>query len=672
MNKWNISTPDKEKTAEMVKKSNLTMLCAKVLVSRGYNNLEYASEFVKFEDFRSPYEIKDMKEASEIILDAVDNNKYICIYGDYDCDGVTSTVILYSYLAEMGAKVRYYIPEREEGYGMNKDSIKQLHDEGVELIVTVDNGITAIEEAKYIKELGMTLVVTDHHQPLDELPCAAAVVDPHREDDISFFKYFCGAGIAFKLIAAMEEGDYTIAKELFSEIAAIGTIGDVVSLTGENRNLVHTGMFYLKNTERPGITALKKCCGFDKREPDAVGIAFSYVPRINAAGRFSSPKLAVELLLSETEEEANEKAEILTKCNEDRKKTEEEILHEIYSLLEKNPEKLRKRVLVVSGQNWHHGVIGIVASRLMENFGMPVFIISIKDDEARGSSRAFGDFSVFEALKFSKDVLTKFGGHQCAGGFSLLPENIEKFDELLQQYAAENNSNMPVFTINADALLMPDEITVENAEGLSLLQPYGEGNSEPVFAAVHAVVEDKISLSENKHTKLALRYGNNIFSGLIFRKSLDDVYLKKGDTCDILFTLNVNEFRGKKSISLFIKDYRKSGIKQSSYFASVEAYKKYNRNEEMGKAYYKALTPSYEELVSVYKSIDKDEKNTDNVYMTLCDISCGKFMICMDIFAELGLVDYNYVRSTVKRKNVTKKADLSSSEILKDLKNKGE
>ncbi|MCI5911242.1 MAG: single-stranded-DNA-specific exonuclease RecJ [Oscillospiraceae bacterium] len=672
MNKWNISMPDKEKAAEMVKKSNLTMLCAEVLVSRGYNNLEAASEFIKFEDFRSPYEIKDMKEASEIILDAVDNNKYICIYGDYDCDGVTSTVILYSYLAEMGANVRYYIPEREEGYGMNKNSIKQLHDEGVELIITVDNGITAIEEAKYIKELGMTLVITDHHQPLDELPCAAATVDPHREDDISFFKYFCGAGIAFKLIAAMEDGDYTIAKELFSEIAAIGTIGDVVSLTGENRNLVHTGMFYLKNTERPGITALKNCCGFDRREPDAVGIAFSYVPRINAAGRFSSPKLAVELLLSETEEEAKEKAEILTKCNEDRKKTEEEILQEIYILLEKNPEKLKKRVLVVSGENWHHGVIGIVASRLMENFGMPVFIISIKDGEARGSSRAFGDFSVFEALKYSKDVLTKFGGHQCAGGFSLLPENIEKFDELLQRYAAENNNDMPVFTINADALLMPDEITVENAEGLSLLQPYGEGNSEPVFAAVHAVVEDKISLSENKHTKLALKYGNSIFSGLIFRKSPDDVYLKKGDVCDILFTLNVNEFRGKKSVSLFIKDYRKSGIKQSSYFASVEAYKKYNRNEEMGKAYYKALTPSYEELVSIYKSVDKEEKNTDNIYMNLNNISYGKFLICMDIFEELGLVDYNPVKSTAKRKNVTKKADLSSSEILKKLKHKGE
>lgn len=676
MNKWSISKPDIKIVESLSSNSNLSVLCSKVLVSRGYKTLEAVSGFVKFEEFRSPYEIKDMKKASEIILDAVDNDKYICIYGDYDCDGVTSTVILYSYLQEMGARVRYYIPERSEGYGMNKTSLKALSEDGVDLIITVDNGITAIEEAEYIKELGMNLVITDHHQPLEKLPEADAIVDPHREDDISFFKYFCGAGIAFKLVAAMEDGDYSIAKELFSEIAAIGTIGDVVSLTSENRNLVHTGMFYLKNTERPGLIALKKSCGYEQRDPDSIGIAFSYVPKINAAGRFSSPKLAVELLLAETDEEAEEKAKKLTYCNDERKKAEDEILKEIYSELKKDTLKIKKRVLVVSGKNWHHGVIGIVASRLMEEFGMPVFIISITENEARGSARAFDEFSVFKALKYSSEILTKFGGHQSAGGFSLLPEDIEKFDELLQKYAFENHPVMPIFSFYSDSVVMPDEITVENIEGLSLLQPFGEGNSEPVFAAVHALVVNKIPLSQNNHTKLNIKYGDKYFDALVFRKPIEEVCLESGDVCDLLFTLNVNEFRNKKSISLFVKDFRKSGIKQSAYFASVDAYNKFSRGEELSKIYYKALTPSYKELVEIYKSISKISKSTDNIYTSVVtknkNISYGKFLICMDIFSELGLVDFDIIRKTAVLKQVDKKVDLNSSTLLEDLKCKGE
>jgi single-stranded-DNA-specific exonuclease len=674
MNKWQIKTTDTESVGIMVKKSNLSSTCAKVLSARGINNIEKASEFFSCNDFRNPYEIKDMQKASEIILRSIDNDEMICIYGDYDCDGVTSTVILYSYLYEMGANVTYYIPEREEGYGMNKESIKKLSEMGVNLIITVDNGITAVDEAEYIKELGMNLIITDHHQPLDTLPSALAIVDVHQEDDISFFKYFCGAGIVFKLIAAMEDGDYTIAKEHFSEIAAIGTIGDVVSLTDENRLLVRTGLSYLENTERPGLVALKNNCGFENKELTSTSIAFTFVPRINAAGRFGSPKLAADLLLSESMQEAESKLKEINECNANRKKEEEVILNEIYEILNQNPSKLFRRTLVIAGKNWHAGVIGIVASRIMETYGKPCYIISIPDNgEARGSARAFSEYSVFESLKSCENILTRFGGHLSAGGFSLSSDKIDEFEDAIEKFASENYPVMPRFTLCADAVIMPEEIEVDNISCLSMLEPCGEGNEAPVFAVVHAVVERKIPLSENKHTKLKLRYGNKSIEALIFRKAVEDVFLNENDVCDLLVCADINEYNGKKSVSLIVKDYRKSGIKQSAYFASLDAYEKLKRDEPLEKNYYKALTPSYNELVAVYKSIPFNETDINTVFTVIAvndNINYGKFRICIDIFSELELVDFNIATGVLKKLKAEKKVDLNSSLILNNLKSK--
>lgn len=667
MKKWKIGNPDTASALEMKNKSNLTYLCTKLLNARGYTNLKSAADFIESNDFRSPYEIKDMKKAADIITEAIDAGQKICIYGDYDCDGVTSTVILYKWFTEIGAEVIYYIPERSEGYGMNETSIRKLHDEDVELIVTVDNGISAINEAELIYELGMKLVITDHHEPGETLPKAEAIVDPHRQDDISFFKYFCGAGLAFKLIAAMEDGDYTIAKEEFAEISAIGTIGDVVSLTGENREIVKLGLFYLENTDNPGLLALRKGTGMEKRNLSSIGLAFSYVPRINAAGRFGSPRKAAELLLTESQAKADELFETIDGWNNSRKNEELKILDQIHSQILVNPQLLEKRVIVFYSNEWHPGVIGIVAARLVEDYGKPAYVITNVNGEARGSARSFGEFSVFKSLEYCSDCLTKYGGHKGAGGFSLDPENISKFDDMLQKFAFENFPVMPEFTLYADICLEPNEITVENIESLKILEPFGEGNPEPVFALVHAKLLKKTPISDGKHTKLYIDYGGNKFNALIFRKSPDEVSLNESDICDFLVTAEINEWNGNKSVSLIVRDYRKSGIKQSSYFASLSAYERLVLGENLPQNYKLALKPSRTEFIKIYKSFGNEFEHSDSIYQKIPEISFGKFKTAMRIFCETGLAEYNAVFDSYKKLAVKNKVDLSKSPILQKL-----
>lgn len=674
MKKWTIEKPDLNAAEEICRRSDLEPLVAKVLTVRGIKTVEEAAKFLKTEDFRSPYEIKDMKKAADFINKAVDENKKICIYGDYDCDGVTATVILYSYLYEIGADVSYYIPERSEGYGMNEDSIKKLCKQNINLIITVDNGITAINEAKLIKSLGMDLIVTDHHQVGDELPEAQAVVDVNQIDDTSFFKYFCGAGIAMKLIAAMEGGDYSLAMEQFGDLAALGTIGDVVSLTGENRKIVELGIEYIKNTERPGLLALRKGCLGQNSKITSTGLAFTYVPRINAAGRFGSPKMAAKLLLSEDYEEALKLFSDIEQCNATRKEEEERIITDIYNMISKNPKLVCKRVLTFysklseTTKTWHPGVIGIVASRIEERFGKPAYIITDVNGEARGSARAFGEYNVYESLKYCDSVLLKYGGHKSAGGFSLSSNDYETFDEKLQEYAKNSFEKMPIFTLNADLCIMPDDLTEKNIEGLRALEPFGEGNPVPEFAIVHAVISEKIGLSSGKHTKLKLNYGSKVIDAMLFRKAPENVNLNPGDLCDLIGQVEINEFNGKKSFQIIVHDYRKAGIKQASYFASYEAYEKLIYGENLPDNFKSALKPSRNEFIEVYNLISYEEKSLDEIFQKMNNISYGKFRIIIDAFVETGLVSVNVINNKVIRNKIRSKVDLNSTKILSLLK----
>lgn len=674
MKKWQIASPDKNKAAALSRNGSISMLCAEVLTSRGIDSLEEAAGLLNCDGLSDPFMLQDMQIAADVINEAVENGVPICIYGDYDCDGVMATVILYSYLLELGADVSFYIPEREEGYGMNENAVRRLKEEGTELIVTVDNGITAIKEAELIYELGMRFVVTDHHQTLDELPRAEAVVDPHRSDCPSPYKKYCGAGIALMLVAALEDGDYTIAMEAFSELAAIATVADVVELSGENRFLVQRGLMYLANTERPGLIALMEKSGILGKKLTSSSLAFSIAPRINAAGRFGSPYQAVSLLIADDSDEAERLAEELEKCNRERKQEEEKILNEIRMQIEKQPSVLCERVLIFAGNDWHHGVIGIVAARLLERFGKPVFMITIEENGARGSARSFGEFSVFECLNACRDHLTKYGGHPGAGGFSMEKESIPDFIRAAVKYSAENFPQMPVLTEKADKLLMPDDLTVENIGGLSVLEPVGAGNPAPVFAICHAVLKELVPLSGGVHTKMKLIYGTMAIEALLFRTSPENVNLKCEEMCDLLVSAGLNTFSGRTSISLIVQDYRRSGVKQVKYFSAADAYEKFVRGEELSKAYYAAITPEREELVALYKIIPSDAAGIDSLFVRMQTMGMNycKLRISLDIFSELGLVETDAYNAAVRKLPVSESVNLEDSALLCELRKKKE
>lgn len=671
MKKWIVRKPEKEYSERIAAESGVTGLCADVLASRGYKNASEAAEQLNADRLSDPFLLKDMTEAAEIINRAIEDFESICIYGDYDCDGITSTVMLFSYLECMGANVMYYIPERPEGYGLNCEAVKKIAEQGVNLIITVDNGISATDEAELIYQLGMKLIVTDHHQPGEKLPRAEAIVNPHRKDCPSPFKALCGAGVVLKLIAALENGDYDAALNEYGELAAIGTVADVVSLNGENRFIVSRGLQLIVNSERSGINALVKKSGL-KAPVTSTSLAFGIAPRINAAGRFGSPSLAARLLLTDDDDEAEMLSTELDRLNNERKKAETEIISSINEKINDEPEIMYNRVTVVSGKNWHHGVIGIVASRILEKFDKPCFIITEEGETSRGSARSFGDFSVFKALEYCSDLLIKYGGHMGAGGFSIKTAKIGEFNKRIQEFAQKNFRVMPVPEIIAEKLILPDEMNIKNIEGLQILEPFGEGNRQPVFAMCGAVIEEIVPLSKGLHTKLKLSYGGAFMEALLFRHAPEDVFLKKGDRADFMVTLEAQLFAGRKSICIIVKDYRKSGIEQKKYFAARDAYEKYKRKEELPEAYYSHICPDRQELVSVYKTIAGGRFCTDTLYMSAAsqNMNYCKLRLCVDIFSELKLINTDTFSQEINVIKNAPKADLDDSEILQDLRNK--
>lgn len=671
MKKWIIGKPDDSASAELAKQCGLSPLCSSVLVSRGISSVQKACDFFNFRKDNSlpalsdPFLTKDMKAAADAVLEAVDNGEYICVYGDYDCDGITATTILYSYLECLGANVRYYINMRSDGYGLCEKGIRELADDGVQLIVTVDNGISAISEVKLANELGMKVVVTDHHQPGESLPDALAVVDPHRTDCTSLYKDLCGCAVALKLIAAMDGGDYSAALEQFSDFAALATIADVVPLTGENRFIVESGLHYLKNTENLGLQALMKKAGVKDRL-SSVDVSFSIIPRINASGRFGSASDAVELFLTDDEQRAEELAEQLDRLNSERKAAEEQILASIEESISASPEILYDRVLVIYGEGWHHGVIGIVAARLVERFGKPVFLLSDDGDEARGSARSVEGFSIYEALAACGDHLTKFGGHVGAGGFSLLKENIGSFKEAMQKFAAEHYPAPPVLTIRADKVILPNELTLDAISSLSSLEPFGEGSRQPIFLIRKAVLTDIVPLSGGVHTKLRLNYGGTTLEGLLFGTKAEDILYRKGDTLDLLASFSINVFNGRTSVSMRISDMRSSSVSQLRYFNAKAAYEQFKRGEGIDPTLAKRALPTRDELILIYKTIAKfGVISSDELFGQLDEnvISYCKLRIAVDIFAELGFITYEIWSDRITFIKNPPKAAIESSKI---------
>ncbi len=671
MKQWIVKKPDENAVEKILKRTNLSKTVAEILTSRGLTELNDLQEFFNSNQLEDPFALIDMDKAADAVNEAAANGDKICIYGDYDCDGVTSTAILYSYLEMMGADVICYIPERSEGYGLNKLAVDKIFHEGVSLIITVDNGISAVDEAEYIASLGMRLVITDHHQPPDILPKAVALVDPHRADCPSKFKELAGVGVALKLIAACE-GDYTAAMEEYSALAAIGTVADVVSLTGENRIIVRNGIENLKNTENIGISALMEKCSVLPDRISARTIAFTLAPRINSAGRFGSPITAFNALVSD-DEDVEGYADELMVLNSKRKEAEEKITKEILSFIEEYPDVLSERVLVLAGKGWHHGVIGIVAAKLLNIYEKPVFLVSADEDgAATGSARSMEGFNVFSALLACKDTLIRFGGHEKAGGFSLKEDNIEAFRDKLIQYADSNFSDMPVLYLTADKIIRPDELTTDNIKTLSVLEPFGEGNEEPVFLIEGALVKSVNSIGKSgNHVKLSFSYNGITEQALIFFKSVVDLEFSAGDRIDMLVSVSVNEYGGRESLSIRAVDYRISGIDQKKYLNALRAYEAFTRSEKLGKNYIRAITPTRGDFVAVYKTLCALGKTSfDRLYLRLSEagINYAKMRVSLDVFEEMGLAEINAAKMTAKPLKVTTRVNLENSYILQALK----
>ncbi|HRR76922.1 MAG TPA: single-stranded-DNA-specific exonuclease RecJ [Ruminococcus sp.] len=672
MKKWAVDIPDKNTVSKLTFGCGVSSLTAAVLAGRGFSSPESVAEKFNIDELSDPFQIKDMQEAANIINNAIDCGERICIYGDYDCDGIMSVVILYSYLLEAGADVSYYIPERAEGYGLNKNAVDKLHDDGIELIITVDNGISAIEESEYIYQLGMRLVITDHHQQGEELPRAEAVVDPHRHDCFSTFKYMCGAGLALKLVAALDGGDYTMALEQFGDLAAIATVADIVSLTGENRFLVAYGTELINNTDRPALLALKEVCGLSEKNVDTFGIGFGLAPRINASGRFGSPSTAAKLFLCEDYDEALVTARELDKLNSDRKNTEAAILSEIYAMIDKDPDIIRGRTIFLCGKNWHHGVIGIVAAKVLEKFGKPVFIASDSEGEIRGSARSFGEFSIFGALSYAADTLDKFGGHPGAGGFTISPGMTKSFRELIEKYALENHRTMPVLTVTANAPVSPAELTVQNIQGLEQLQPFGTDNEKPLFYIENAAVLDVYPLSGGAHSKLKIKFGFGQFDVLVFRTPPSALICGKDSVCDMIVSLGINNYKDNSSVSIIAEDIRPHAFQQSSYFAALASFESFLRGEELPPNYYPRMYPSREDVVKIYKAIPENGIASDALFIRINDprINYCKYSVATEALRQLGLIHISSADSVISKVSVTKKADLESAPVLVSLRKK--
>ena len=673
LRKWEVRPLDKERAAAFAQTYGVPFFLAMLMNIRGLDDAAHLREFLgEGEPLSDPFLLKDMDKAAARITRAVDNMEKIAVYGDYDADGVTSTAMLYSYLETRGADVIFYIPQREgEGYGMNMGAVEYLKEQGVSLIVTVDNGISSVQEVARANELGIDVVVTDHHRPQEILPDAVAVVDAYRPDDTSPYKHFSGVGIAFKLLMALEDGagDVEDLLEAYSDLAAIGTIGDIVPLTGENRTLIRAGLERLSQSDRPGVLALLENAGIAGKALTSTNVAFTLVPRINATGRMGAPERAVRLLISGYEEEAEVLSEEICADNEERRRVEAEIAEAAFADIGAKG-YMKDRVAVVDGENWHHGVIGIVASRVTERCGKPCMIISRGETEAKGSGRSIEGFSLFEAICACGDLLLKFGGHPMAAGITLKPENIEAFRKRINQYAAEHFPQMPTQTVTLDCKLNPAALSVSMAQSLTQLEPFGNGNPQPVFGLFNMELSNVTPVGGGGHLRLTLEKNGAVITAMRFNTKPEELPYHIGDKIDLAVQLEAREFRGQPSLTVIVRDMKFAAFNTEKNIASLASFEKWQRGEALSAEDKNRLYPDRACLAAIYRALRTvNGKETDQVRFVSQfgkDMTLGLFKTALLVFEERGLVHSEIADDTFTATLIetSGKTDITRSPVL--------
>lgn len=664
--KWVIRQADKERASQISEKFNIDPFVAFLMVSRGIvDDIDVVNFMTDEFMLSSPFDMADMDEAVFTVSEAIENGDKICVYGDYDCDGVTSTTLLVDFLRSKGADVCYYIPSREtEGYGLNNSAIDEIARWGVNLIITVDNGISAFDEAEHIYELGMSLVVTDHHQLTDgKLPKAEAVVNPHREDNAMDFHDFCGVGVAFKFAVAMDEDNVEDIVERYIDLVAIGTIADVMPLKEENRAFVRRGLQKLNNNPRKSLAPLIKR---NSNKITSQDIAFQICPRINAMGRMGDAKRAVEFLLYDDAAQAVSACNSLDEENANRQQVEQEIIEDVKKQIKKNPRLVASPVIVVAGKGYHHGVIGIVAAHILEKYGKPTFVIGIDENGiARGSARSVEGFNIFEALSSCSDDMIQFGGHPLAAGITLKEDMIEKFSADINEFAIKNYPVMPQVELTLDFKLAPSYLNLDLVDSLSVLEPYGAGNSQAVFGIYKLRLLGVTPLSEGKHIRLDLQKKDTKIRVVKFSTPYDDFPYKPGDELNLAVKVSKNAYNGKMYLSVQAVDIRLSSLDEDKYFAEKSAYDLYRYTGKVDESLY----PTREDCAFVYKYLKKNNGypySLENLYLRLQDnMTYGKLMFALKAFSQGGLINY---KKGITLNTVKEKVNLEETPILKALK----
>lgn len=653
--------------------SGYAPLAAMVLASRGIGDDRQARAYLDCNaPLLDPFLMTDMDKAAGRVGLAMSRGEKIAVFGDYDVDGITATCLLTDFLRRHGADVVSYIPGRlEEGYGLNPIAIHQLHAEDVKLIVTVDCGITAVNEAELCKQLGIDLVITDHHECKQTLPAAVAVVDPHRCDGGYPHKNLSGVGVAFKLASALCGSQETVLEE-YADMVCLGTVADVMPLQGENRVFVARGLESLAHTKRPGIAALMAECGCAPETVSASSIGFMLAPRINAAGRMGQIDLAVELFLTDDPDKAAEAARGLCELNRQRQAVESEIYRQAVSML---PMGKPPEAIVLADESWHQGVVGIVASRIAEEYACPTFLICLDGEHGKASSRSHGGFNLFASLSALSPLLESYGGHELAAGFTISRANIPEFRRQICALAAQYyTDDVPRTVLDVDCAVSPELLTLHNVDSLQMLEPCGNGCPKPVLMMKNLTIDRISMVGGGRHMRLRLCSGHTYLNAIYFSANPQTVSIQPGDLVDVAFTPQVNEFRGTRTVQMNVIDIRPSC--NAECLPDAAPYRDMQRgNLTSGEA--AALLPDRKMLALVWRYLDAANPVQESP-MCLCrkivrwsgqPLNLGQMLTCLDIFRDVGLLtvqrQHKYV--SIRLTPGEGKADLSRSQTMQRL-----
>ncbi len=671
---WKVQNPEMGAVNALVT-DGYAPLTAMVLAARGMDTAKKAHSYLDCDcHLHDPFLMTDMDLAVGRVGLAMSRGEKIAVFGDYDVDGITSTCLLTDFLRKNGADVVSYIPGRlEEGYGLNPIAIHQLHGEGVKLIITVDCGITAVAEARLCRELGIDLVITDHHECKDTLPEAIAVVNPHRPDGGYPHLNLSGVGVAFKLAAALW-GDQQAALKEYADMVCLGTVADVMLLQGENRVFVAKGLESLKNTRRPGIAALMEKCGCDPASVTAGSIGYMLAPRINAAGRIGKIEVAVELFLTQDPERALDLAQELCDLNKQRQAVESEIFQQAVSML---PLGALPEAIVLADESWHQGVVGIVASRIAEEYCCPTFLICLDGEHGKASSRSYGGFNLFASLTALSDLLESYGGHELAAGFTIHRDKIDEFRTAVCKIAREYYDNAgPRTVLEADCAIQPDILSIKSIESLSCLEPCGSGCPKPVLVMENLTIDRLGLVGNGRHMRMRLRQGRHSLNAICFGSTPESASIAQGDVVDVAFQPQVNEFRGERSVQLNIIDIRPAC--QAPCDTDTKAYRGLCAGTLSAREAARLL-PDRNTLGLVWRYLAScGGDRIRETAICLCRkiirrsgtaLSVSSLLTCLDIFADVGLLQLQRQNKYlhIHLPAIDHKADLQSSATMQKL-----